>query len=87
VPIDPGFPSCRSQQYRDASITASVKISCSVLLRVDRLRISMHFWDPMTNGLTPTDQRALNSAAASRAGAIFMITAIMTTTRKRGVSG
>jgi hypothetical protein len=39
------------------------------------------------NRLASTAQRALDSAAMSRAGAMFMIMTIMTTTRMRGAIG
>ena len=39
------------------------------------------------NRLATTALRALDSAAMSRAGGMFMITTIMTTTRMRGANG
>jgi len=41
----------------------------------------------MMNRLVPTALRALDSAAASRAGGMFMIMTIITTTRMRGANG
>ena len=47
----------------------------------------MHFWDPMQDRLTSTASDALNSDAISRVQGMMMITTLITTTRKRGVSG
>ena len=56
-------------------------------LRLDPDASCVHFWDPMMNRLASTAQRALNSAAMSRAGAMLMIMTITTTTRTRGANG
>ena len=56
-------------------------------LRLDPDGSSVHFWDPMMNRLASTAQRALNSAAMSRAGTMLMIMTITTTTRMRGANG
>jgi hypothetical protein len=47
----------------------------------------MHFWDPMMSRLTNTCDRALESAAMSRAGGMMITTIITMTTRERGAFG
>jgi len=56
-------------------------------LRVDAAALSVHFWDPMKNRLALTAHRAPDGAVMPRAGGMFMIMAIITTTRMRGASG
>lgn len=80
-------PSRRGARNCVPTDTFPVKFSSSILLQVDHPPWSVHFWDPMTNRLALTALRAPTGAEMPRAGAMFMITAIMTTTWKRGASG
>jgi len=56
-------------------------------LWVDATAAAMHFWDPMMSRLTNTGDRALESAAMTRAGGMMITTIITMTTRERGAFG